>query len=48
MKLTKEEKSWILYDCGNSAYSMAVNTALLPIVFGIVDGVSSMYGSGLF
>ena len=41
MKLTKEEKSWILYDCGNSAYSMAVTTALLPIVFGMFDNVQS-------
>lgn len=42
MKLTKEEKSWILYDCGNSAYSMAVTTALLPIVFGMFSNVQSM------
>ena len=38
MKLTIQEKSWILYDCGNSAYSMAVTTSLLPIVFGIQLG----------
>ena len=45
MKLTKEEKSWILYDCGNSAYSMAITTALFPIVFGMFDGVDGMdYG----
>lgn len=42
MKLTKEEKSWILYDCGNSAYSLAITTALFPIVFGMFDGVNSM------
>ena len=34
-KLTKTEISWILYDCGNSAYSMAITTALLPIYFGM-------------
>lgn len=34
-KLNKLEKSWILYDCGNSAYSMAITTALLPIYFGM-------------
>ncbi len=34
-KLTKLEKSWILYDCANSAYSMAITTALLPIYFGM-------------
>ena len=45
MKLTKEEKSWILYDCGNSAYSMAITTALFPIVFGMFNGVDGMdYG----
>lgn len=32
-KLTKIERSWILYDCGNSAYSMAITTALLPLFF---------------
>lgn len=42
MKLTREEKSWIMYDCGNSAYSLAITTALFPIVFGMFDGVSSM------
>ena len=48
MKLTKEEKSWILYDCGNSAYSMAVTTALLPIVFGMFDNVQSNMDLGYF
>lgn len=42
MKLTKEERSWILYDCGNSAYSMAITTALFPIVFGMFKGTDSM------
>ena len=45
MKLTREERSWIMYDCGNSAYSMAITTALFPIVFGMFDGVDGMdYG----
>lgn len=45
MKLTKQEKSWIMYDCGNSAYSMAITTALFPIVFGMFDGTNGMdYG----
>ncbi|WP_410513465.1 MFS transporter [Paenibacillus sp. BR2-3] len=48
MKLTKEEKSWILYDCGNSAYSMAVTTALLPIVFGMFTNVNSSMDLGYF
>lgn len=42
MKLTKQEISWILYDCGNSAYSMAITTALLPIYFGMFREGSSM------
>lgn len=41
-KLTKVEKSWILYDCGNSAYSMAITTALLPIYFGMFKSGGSM------
>lgn len=48
MKLSKEEKSWILYDCGNSAYAMAVTTALLPIVFGMFDNVKSSMDLGYF
>lgn len=28
---TKKELSWILYDCGNSAYSIAITTALFQI-----------------
>ena len=32
MKLTKLEKSWILYDIGNSAFILLVST-LLPIYF---------------
>lgn len=42
VKLTKTEKSWILYDCGNSAYSMAITTALLPIYFGMFKAGESM------
>lgn len=48
MKLSKEEKSWILVDCGNSAYSMAVTTALLPIIFGMFDHVKSSMDLGYF
>lgn len=35
IRLTKKERSWIMYDCGNSAYSMAITTALLPVVYGM-------------
>ena len=48
MKFTKEERSWILYDCGNSAYSMAVTTAFLPIVFGMFGNVHSSMDLGYF
>jgi UMF1 family MFS transporter len=39
---SKKEISWILYDCGNSAYSMAITTALLPIYFGMFNPGNSM------
>lgn len=48
MKLSKEERSWVLYDCGNSAYSMAVTTALLPIIFGMFDNVKNSMDLGYF
>ncbi|GIP17946.1 MFS transporter [Paenibacillus montaniterrae] len=48
MVLTKEERSWILYDCGNSAYSIAISTALLPVVFGMFDNVNSSMDLGYF
>lgn len=32
-KLTKSEKSWVFYDWANSAYSMTITTALLPLYF---------------
>ena len=48
MNLSREEKSWILVDCGNSAYSMAVTTALLPIMFGMFDNVKRSMDLGYF
>ncbi|MGB8455556.1 MAG: MFS transporter [Anaerocolumna sp.] len=48
MKLSREEKSWVLVDCGNSAYSMAVSTALLPIIFGMFENVNSSMDLGYF
>ena len=41
-KLSKKEWSWILYDCGNSAYSITVTTALFPVYFGMFTGSSGM------
>ncbi|MFO7612298.1 MAG: MFS transporter [Clostridia bacterium] len=38
----------MLYDCGNSAYSIAITTALLPIVFGMFDNVGSSMSLGYF
>ena len=32
MKLTREEKNWILYDVGNSAFVLLVTT-IMPIYF---------------
>ncbi|MFP4378573.1 MAG: MFS transporter [Spirochaetales bacterium] len=41
MKLTKLERSWVLYDCGNSAYSIIVTTAMFPLFFdAIATGAS--------
>ncbi|MFB0917544.1 MAG: MFS transporter [Clostridiaceae bacterium] len=31
--MTREERAWILQDFGNSAYSIAITTALLPVFF---------------
>ncbi len=47
--MTKEERSWILYDWANSAYSIAITTAILPIYFkdvaakGIENYLSTAY-----
>lgn len=40
----KRERSWILYDCGESAYSMAITTALFPIVLGMYSGNDMILG----
>ncbi len=32
-KMTKEERSWILYDVGNSAFVLVMVTAIMPIFF---------------
>ena len=45
--MTKEEKSWILYDVANSAFVLIVVTAVMPIFFkdiaskGIADAIST-------
>lgn len=43
-KITKQELSWALYDWGNSAYSLTISSAVLPIYFKMVaenGGMSS-------
>ena len=42
IRLTKKEKSWILYDCANSAYSIGITTALFPVYFGMMTTGNSM------
>ncbi|WP_071459663.1 MFS transporter [Bacillus massilinigeriensis] len=32
-RLTKEEKSWMFYDWGNSAYSIIISTAIFPLFY---------------
>lgn len=41
--MTKAERSWILYDCANSAQTLIVTTAILPIFFKTVaaEGMSA-------
>ena len=36
-KLTKEEKNWVLYDVGNSAFTLLVST-IMPIYFNYLAG----------
>lgn len=42
--LKKRERSWILYDCANSAYSLAITTALFPVLFGMYSGDGLLLG----
>ena len=43
MAMTREERSWVMYDWANSAYSMIITTAIFPIYFksyiAVEDGV---------
>ena len=36
-KLTKDEKNWILYDVGNSAFTLLITT-IMPIYFNSLAG----------
>lgn len=37
-KLNKTEKSWVLYDWANSAYTLTITTTILPLYFKSVSG----------
>ncbi len=41
-KITRQELSWMLYDAGNSAYSIAITTALFPVYFKMFEGSNAM------
>lgn len=47
--MKKQERSWILYDWANSAYSIAITTAIMPLFFkdvlaaGLSDHLSTAY-----
>lgn len=47
--MTKKERSWILYDWANSAYSISIQAAILPIFFksvvsaGMEENISTAY-----
>ncbi len=48
MKLTKAQKGWILFDCGNSAYYLIINTAIFPILFeNVVHNGTTVFGSSI-
>ena len=43
-KLTKQEKNWILYDVGNSAFTLLAAT-ILPIYFNYIAGYSALWNT---
>ncbi len=45
LKITRTERSWILYDWANSAYSIAITTALLPLFFKSMTDSAGMAAS---
>ena len=40
-KLTKEERNWILYDVGNSAFVLIIST-IIPIYFNYLAGSAGL------
>lgn len=41
-KLTKKERNWILYDVGNSAFTLLIAT-ILPIYFNYLAGMPGFH-----
>lgn len=44
MKMTREERNWVLYDVGNSAFVLLVST-IMPLYFNYLAGSSGMSDS---
>ena len=44
MKMTKQEKSWILYDWANSVYATIMMAAVVPIYFTTIAGAAGQEG----
>ena len=44
MKMTREERSWVLYDVGNSAFVLLVST-IMPLYFNYLAGSAGMSDS---
>ncbi|MDP4089547.1 MAG: MFS transporter [Bacillota bacterium] len=44
-KLTRTEKSWVMYDWANSAYTLTVTTTILPLYFKYVAGQAGVGAS---
>ena len=42
LRVTKKEKSWILYDWGNSAFTMTMLATILPIYFTAMVGEAGL------
>ena len=44
MKMTREERSWVLYDVGNSAFVLLVST-IMPLYFNYLAGSAGLLDS---
>ncbi|MCI3987186.1 MFS transporter, partial [Bacillus vallismortis] len=41
-RFTKQENSWMLYECANSAYSIVVTTAVFPLFYKVAVAQSGV------